>query len=362
MSNDIKNRRKYILLWAVLLIAGLIVWLAFLLTGADTARAWRALLINFAFFGSLAAGLVTWSAAVVASNGSWPGKAEQLAWTGYGFILPSIIILVALWIGSPHWAPWYKTRLHQGFWLNNDFLFLRDLGSLIIFWAAGLWYLHWRRKGRKRSQLQAGILAVIYSIAFSLLGFDLVMAPDPRWYSAAFGAYFFISGLYVGICFWSILVALRPEVGPDIRHDLGKLVLAFSILTTYFFFIQLLTIWYENLPNEIPFFVKRLNFRDWRDITFLLIVFVYVGPLIMLLTTGAKRNRYALGIICLIILIGLWFERWWLISPRFMPVELGWMELSGTAAVLGALGLSIQLVEKKLPDIPPEEGVEEGGA
>jgi hypothetical protein len=354
-----QSRGKYVLLWALVLLAGLLGWIALLKNGVDTARTWRALLISFTYFISIAGGLVTWSAIVVASNGSWPGSSERLAWTGYGFTVPSIIILVVLWIGSPAWAPWYNKTLHQGFWLNNTFLFVRDLAALIIFWAFGLWYMRRRRKGRDQSRRLAGFFVLIFSAVFSLLGFDLVMALNPEWHSGVFGAYFFISAAYIAICFWAFISAISPEVGPDVRHDFGNLVLSFGIMTTYFFYIQLLTIWYENLPHEISYVVRRMNVSDWRSVSFGLIAVVYIGPLVMLLTRKAKRNRYALGVISLVLLIGLWFERWWLISARFMPVELGWMEIAGTAAGLGALGLGMELMRKRISRLALEEALEE---
>ena len=43
----------------------------------------------------------------------------------------------------------------------------------------------------------------------------------------------------------------------DRRHDLGKLIVAFSLLTTYMMFSQLIVIWYENLPDEVRFVIPR---------------------------------------------------------------------------------------------------------
>ena len=40
-------------------------------------------------------------------------------------------------------------------------------------------------------------------------------------------------------------------------HDLGKLLLAFVMLWAYFSFSQFLIIWAGNLPEEIPFFLRR---------------------------------------------------------------------------------------------------------
>lgn len=344
--------------WIILLGAGLLAWLMLLLTGADKARAWRAMLINFMFFTPLAAGLVTWSAVIIASKGRWAGQAERLAWTGIAFLVPSFIILIALWIGSPVWAPWYGKTLPQGIWMNNTFLFARDFAALLAFWGSAIWFLLRRLKGRERSILPGAILIVIFCVVFTLLSFDLVLGLNSQWHSAIFGAYFFISSLYIAIVFLALLVVFDSRYHAEIRHDLGKLILAFSILTTYFLFMQLLTIWYSNILDETFYLAQRMNRPGWMVISSVLAAIVYLGPLVLLLTEWAKKNRFFLGSVAVLLLVGLWFDRWWLIAPGIESgPQFGWMEAAGTAAVLGALGLSIDVSRKILPQVP-EEGAD----
>ncbi len=355
-----RSRTKLLLAGLVLFLAGLSGWILLLLFGSDESRVWRALLINFLYFTPLATGLVTWSAIVIASKGHWAGEAERLTWTGFGFIIPSLLILVVLWIGSPQWAPWYGIETSQGFWLNNTFLFIRDLIALLVFWACAVWYFLRRRTGRDNAMLPAAILIVLYSIVFSLIGFDLAMALNPAWSSAIFGGYFFISGLYNAIVFWAFLAVIhtpgRPQVESEVRSDFGKLIITFSILTTYFFYMQLLTIWYENLPRETTFVVTRMNDAGWNTVSLALIVVLYLAPVVLLLTTWAKRNRVWLGAVALLLLIGIWVQRWWLVMPGLLPdIQFGWAEISGTAAVLGLIGIGADMAWRHLPLVPSDE-------
>ncbi len=355
-KNPERRKRSWTAGWAILLAAGLLAWLVMLLSGADHARAWRALLINFLYFTPLAAGLITWSSIIVASKGQWAGSAERLAWTGVGFLVPSFIILLALWIGSPNWAPWYGKILPQGFWFNNTFLFVRDLAALGGFWGSAAWYFFRRQNGRQGARLPGAILIVVFCVAFTLLSFDLVLGVNDQWHSAIFGAYFFISSLYAAVVFLALLVVFDPRYRGEIRHDLGKLILAFSILSTYMLFMQLLTIWYSNLLDETFYLARRMNQPQWRTVSIILIAVVYLSPLLLLLTEWAKKNRYYLGAVAVLLLIGLWFERWWLITPGItLEMQFGWVEFAATAATLGALGLSITLTPKYLPPPPAEE-------
>lgn len=363
ISSQKTEKTSWLLAWAVLFVAGSAGWLIALFAGHDAARAWRALLINFIYFTPIAAALVTWSAIVVCSNGRWPGGSERLSWSGFGFLIPTFLILIVLWLGSQEWAPWYgRTDLKQGLWLNNSILFSRELLALALFWGCAYWYLQRRSKGRRIAWTSGGLLIAVYGFVFSLFGFDMVAALNPEWHSAAFGAYLFISSLYGAVLVWGLMVVFRPEYGPDLRHDFGKLMLAFGILTTYFMFIQLLPIWYENLPEETSYVIHRKNYFDWKIVSSLVVGVVYLGPLIMLLTTRVKRNRYTLGAVAVLLLAGLWLERWWMVAPTFArePV-LGLPELSAAAATLGLLGLGMLLSQKFLPEAPSESEQEVPG-
>ena len=355
-TSDRKTRspKPWTMLWALLALAGLVTWL-FLVNGADVGRAWRSLLINFLFFSSLAGGLVVWPPLVRTAKGRWQAGIEPLALAGIAFSIPSILALVLLWIGSPQWAPWYQARFHQGIWLNNAFLFGRDLAALLAFWGLAGYYLRQRRQGE--GERCGTILVLVYCLVFSLLGFDLVMALDPHWHSNLAGGYFFMSGLYIAMTCWALLAAWQSDAVSDQLHDLGKLMVGFSLITTYFMYAHLLAYWYENLPREVRFLVPRMHNVQWSAVSYLLLCLVYFGPLVLLLIEKVKRIRWSLAAISLLVLVGMWLERWWLVAPTFDPlVRLGLSELSLAAAFTGMLGLGMGQVRRYLPaPLPAEE-------
>ncbi|MFZ0389506.1 MAG: hypothetical protein WAN36_03530 [Calditrichia bacterium] len=333
--------------WMLLIILGAAVWILALQT-REAAPVWRAFLVNFLFFTPMGAGMVVWSAVVVASRGKWMGAVEKYAVAGLAFSIPSIFALVILWLGNPAWSPWYQRSFHQGVWLDPTFIFARDLFALVCFWGAAFWYYFSRRK--TRSILQGGVLIVIYAVTFSLIGFDLVMALDPQWTSSLFGGYFFISGLYIAVTTWTLTSILlsRPRVAR--LHDLGKLIFAFCILTTYMMYSQLLPIYYENLPSETRFLVPRMNYMPWQAVSIFLLVMIYLGPIALLLTQWAKKHAWYLGLIAGLILISMWIERWWLVAPVFQSeIHLGLPEAAIFAAFLGVFALGIELFLWKMP-------------
>ena len=357
MSTSDKGQRRRTartLVWALLALGGGLLWL-FILNGAESVRAWRSLLINFLFFSSLSGGLVVWLAVVGTCKGRWHFDLERIAAAGIAFSLPSVIALIALWAGSPGWSPWYREHFHQGAWLGNGFLFGRDLAALLAFWGVAAWYLLKRRKG------EAGpigpILILVYVLVFSLLGFDLVMALDPHWHSNLACGYFFISGLYIAVTCWAFLASWQGRARPDQLHDLGKLMVGFSLMTTYLMYAHLLPFWYENLPRETRFLVPRMHVEPWLTVSYLLLCLVYFGPLVLLLAERAKRSRWTLGAISLAVLFGMWLERWWLVAPGFDRLgRLGLSELSLGLAFVGILGLGMEQFHRLLPERYPREG------
>jgi hypothetical protein len=339
--------------WGIIAAAGMCGWLFALATG-DLARVWRALLVNFTFFTSLAAGMVCWSAIMTAARATWTGKMEKIPLSGYGFALPSIVALVLLAVGGPHWAPWWQEKFLQGFWLNPFFLMGRNLAGLLLFWWCARRHLA-SRHGEDGVR-DAGILIFVFCIVFSLIGFDLVMALDPHWYSTLFGAYFFISALFIGAAGWALLAVLDPESAPNQLQDVGNLVMAFSILTTAMLFAQLLTIWYENMPEETRYLVPRMNFRPWSGVSLALLALVYLGPLVMLLTVWSKRTRWFLGLVAFIILCAMWVERLWLIVPGFLQsLRPGLPELSLLAGFVGICGIAFGETAERIGELPPTE-------
>jgi len=347
---------RWLLFWLLLAAAGLAGWLS-QVEGAEQGRAWRSLLINFLFFSSLSGGLVVWPALVLACNGRWHLRVERLASAGITFAVPSLLALVALWGGSAQWAPWDHARFHQGIWLDSAFLFGRDLMALLTFWGLAVCHLLQRQKGGGK---RCGtVLLLVYCLTFSLLGFDLVMALDPHFHSNLAGGYFFISGLYIAMTFWAFLASWHRESAPDQLHDLGKLMVGFSLMTTYLMYAHLLPFWYENLPREVRFLVPRMRNEDWSPVSRLLLCLAYFGPLLFLLPASFKRNRFSLGVISSLVLAGMWLERWWLVAPTFDPLpRLGLSELSLAAAFTGLLGLGMLLYLRYLPGNRPPQGEE----
>lgn len=320
----------------VILVLGLAGWIFSLFE--NSFRASLALLVNFAYFVPLSAALTVWPAVIIASNGNWMGGTEKVAKAAIAFSVPSMVALILLWITSHNWAPWIKDDGGHSMWLNNTFLFIREILLLAAFWAAAIIFIKKRALGT--GKLWAGILSFTYCVVFTFMGFDLIMALEPHWRSNLFGAYFFISGLYIAIAAWALLSLLYRNYDKSKIWDMGKLIVTFCLMTTYMMYSQLLPFWYENLPNETSFIIPRTNFSPWAQISLIIAVIIYVSPLVLLLTKWSKRTPWFLALVSLLILAAMWMERWWLVSVKFnRSASFGLAEIAALLLFLGTFGL-----------------------
>ena len=76
---------------------------------------------------------------------------------------------------------------------------------------------------------------------------------------------------------------------PARLHDLGNLLLAFIMLWAYMSFSQFLIIWSGNLPEEIPWYLRRTH-GGWQWVALVLIVFHFFLPFFVLLFRESKRQ------------------------------------------------------------------------
>ena len=303
--------------------------------------------------------MVVWPAAIAAARGEhWlHDRIRRPALLSLGFAPVCLAAFLLLFLGRNHWAGWlHDGHLHNGAWLNSQFLFTRDGLALLLFWWMAARFARDSRPQPDKGH--AAWLAFIYCMVFSLLGFDLVMALDPHWVSSLFGGYFFITGMYIAVNGWTFSVLLLdPPAGAPFRKDMGKLVVAFSLLSTYMMFCQLIPIWYESLPHEVRFVIPRLREAPWNRVSLLLLPTVYLGPLVLLLSNRLKGSIFYLRAITLMVLTGMWFERWWLVTPSLGgKLVIGLPEIGMTAAFLSAFMFSRQWGERliPLPDEIPE--------
>jgi hypothetical protein len=350
----------------VLVIIGILGFITGFATG-NAQRVWLGWLVSWLFFMCIAQGGVVASAAFYLVQGRWAGSLHYKVAQSFWLFLPlGLVLFAGVAIGRDYIFPWIAHPAEgKEFWLNAPFLLARDwisvailtlMSWLLVKWSREPEAIAWQRDPRTIEMPPRGLrrmapaLGIVYCYAFSLLAFDLIMSLSPQWHSTLFGWWFFETA------FWACLVAMAFVVvrmatllppgnafsRPELRHDVGKMVFAFSVFWIYLGFAQYLVIWYGDIPVETFFILVRFWHYPWAWISWIPVFFMWVFPFIFLMGVRPKKSLLILGTIATLGLIGVWILLYIMIVPSWFPnnLPLGWVELSIAAGFLGAFILT----------------------
>ncbi len=196
---------------------------------------------------------------------------------------------------------------------------------------------------RRKLQMLSGPGIVLYVFTMTFAAVDWVMSLSPHWSSTIYG-FLFVGGQAVSALALMIAVAVllaqsEPMSGilqPRHLHDLGKLLLAFVMLWAYFAFSQLLIIWAGNLPEEIPFYMKRLR-GGWGALGVLILLFHFALPFFLLLSRDLKRSARLLPRLAIAVIFMRLVDLFWMTAPEFSPdaFRVHWMDVAAPAGIGG---------------------------
>ena len=188
-----------------------------------------------------------------------------------------------------------------------------------------------------------------FAIVLSLIGYDLVMAAEPHWYSTLFGAYCFVKAIYVGFGALIILAAylhLNRNISFNVSsaefHDMGKLFFAFCLVWADFFYCQLVVIWYGNISEEAAYIITRTMVTPWKGMAWTVFIICFLLPFFILLNRKIKTFPRAMLSLCLLVIAGMWLEHYLLLAPA-LHHQPGHMPLSAYE-ILIALGFGGLLI------------------
>ena len=198
-------------------------------------------------------------------------------------------------------------------------------------------------KATLRFRALSGLGLVIYSFSISFAVIDWVMSLQARWISTIYGFIFIAGEALSAYCFVvvieSILIKRKPVsefLTTTEVHDHGKFMLTFVMLWAYFNFSQLLIIWSGNLPEEISWFIPRMN-GGWGAVAMLLVLFQFAVPFALLLSRGLKKNVHQLALVASLLIVMRMVDIFWHIEPALHPHEfhLSWIHFAVIAGIGG---------------------------
>ena len=324
----------------------------------DRAHFFRAWLMSYMVWFGVALGSMAWLMIQYLSGGAW-GVVTRRIFEASSRTLPFMAVLflpiafgvhdLYLW-SHPDVVAKDEILQHREAYMNLSFFYARAV-TYFVLWSLMAYLLStWSRQQDDapddrlalRLQRLSGGGLVLYAITLFFASVDWVMSLDPHWFSTIYGI-LFMGGQGLGsMAFTIAIVVLLAQsepmsrvFGPNHLHDLGKLMLAFVMLWAYFQFSQFLIIWSANLPEEIPFYLTRIE-GGWKWISALLILGHFVLPFLLLLNRDLKRTRM-LAALAIYVIVMRFVDLFWLMGPEHgqTAVSLHWLNLVTPFAIGG---------------------------
>ena len=338
-------------------------------------KPWSALYVACIFFMLISLGVLAFYAIQQVAQSGWSPVLFRVM-QGITAYLPvgSVIFFIVLLLCGLHFN-------HLFVWLDpevvaNDKLIQAKSGYLNFpFWIirAAIFLMGWNlyryfsRKNclaqdeakddsfyKKNFKMSAGFL-VFFIVTESIMSWDWIMSIDPHWFSTLFGWYvfasFFVSGITT-ICMVSLYLKSKgylEHVNTSHIHDLAKFMFGFSVFWTYLWFSQFMLIWYADIPEEVTYFVTRIEVFNLPF--FGAVVMNFVFPILILINTDFKRITWVLVMAGTVILLGHYVDFFNMIMPGTVG-DQWFIGISEIASLLFFLGFFIYVVFTALTKVP----------
>jgi hypothetical protein len=338
-------------------------------------KPWAAVYVAALFFMLISLGVLAFYAIQNAAQAGWSPVLFRVMEGITGYLLPGSIIVLLLLVagvmGLHHIFIWMDPKvvaedhLIQGKsgYLNGAFFLIRA----VIFIGGWNAYRYFARKYslaqddandntyyKKNFKMAAGFL-VFFIITESIMSWDWIMSVDPHWYSTLFGWYVFASFIVSAVTVIALItVYLKGKgyleyVNTSHIHDLAKFMFGFSVFWTYLWFSQFMLMWYANIPEEVTYFVTRIE--QYNLPFFGMVVLNFVLPILILLNTDFKRLSWIIVMAGIIILCGHYIDFYNMIMPATVGDQ--WFIGAGEiGALMFFMGLFIFVVFTALTKAP----------
>ncbi|WP_084642269.1 quinol:cytochrome C oxidoreductase [Flavobacterium indicum] len=332
-------------------------------------KPWSALYVACIFFMLIAVGALAFYAIQWAAQAGWSPIVFRVMEGVSSYLLPGSIIFFVLLL----MAAFHVNNNHIFVWMDeevvkNDHLIQGKSGFLNVPFfliRAAIFLIGWNlyrfisRKNSikldetkdlsffKKNYKAAATFLVFFIVSESIMSWDWIMSVDPHWYSTLFGWYVFASFFVSGITVITLITlylkskGLLPQVNKSHIHDLAKFMFGISIFWTYLWFSQFMLMWYSDIPEEITYFITRIE--NYNLPFFGMVAMNFLFPLLILMNADFKRLTWVIVMAGIVILAGHYLDFYNMIMPATVG-DQWFIGVSEISSVLFFLGLFIFVV------------------
>ncbi len=335
-------------------------------------KPWSAIYIAAFFFFMIALACLAFYAIQYASQAGWSPLLLRVMEGITAYLLPGSIIVFLLLLLSGfhfnhmfHWMDpalvdessdkYDKIIAGKSGYLNVPFFLARAL-VFILGWNLYRYFAvkfakkqdeatdnRWHKKSFKA----AAIFLVFFIYTESIMSWDWIMSLDPHWFSTLFGWYVFAGMMVCAITVIAMVTiylkskGYLEKVNDSHIHDLAKFMFAFSIFWTYLWFSQFMLIWYSNIPEEVTYYITRIE--DYTVPFWGMLGMNFIFPLLLLMNSDYKRKNWFVVMAGIVILLGHYVDLFNMVMPATVGKSwsFGFVEVG---SLLFFLGLFIMIV------------------
>jgi hypothetical protein len=308
-------------------------------------------------------------------GGKWGMVIRRMCEAGCRTLPYMALLLIPVLLGIPILYPWarpeavHDTNIQaKAAYLNVPFFVARAICYFIVWtfyaWRLSKWSAEQDRSGdellidKMRALSAPGLVVFVFLTSFAFI--DWVMSLEPNWFSTIYGVLFLVGQVLESFAMVIALVIilskkspLREHVTAQHLHDLGNMMFAFMVLWAYLSFSQFLIIWAGNLPDEIPWYLRRLR-GGWGWVALTLVAFHFGTPFVLLLMRKTKRHADRLIKICFLMIVIRVVDVYWVVKPAFYDQHLSiyWLDFVAPVAI-GGLWLALFFSQLKSRPLVP---------
>ena len=262
---------------------------------------------------------------------------------------------------------------HMSPWLNINWLVIRDLGGLLLFY--GLAAIYARKSLRvdmadgdaassidhDEVESQLYMLSPVVLLAFvvcnTFIAWDFAMMLIPHWHSTVFPIHYWFGNMFAGSAAMIAIAAVmrRADGGAHFGRyqikSLGKLVTGFTLLWLYFFWAQFFVIWFGNLPHESEPLWRQMD-GHYAPYFWTMITGCFFLPLFALVFAVVKRSLFAMCVIAFAVNLGIWINKYLMIMPVFSPDNRPfdhWIDIALALGLLAGFLATLMVLARRLP-------------
>jgi len=302
-------------------------------------KPWAAVYVGCIFFMLISLGVFTFSQIQYAAAAGWSPVLFRVMEGLSAYILPGSVLFFLLLVASSahlnHLFIWMDESVVAGdpiiqgktAYLNIPFFLIRA----VVFLAGWNIFRYLSRKNsialdetgdltfyKRNFKLAAGYL-VFFIITESIMSWDWIMSIDTHWYSTLFGWYVFASFFVTSVTIIALATLYLKNngylefVNDSHIHDLAKYMFGLSIFWSYLWFSQFILQWYSNIPEEVTYFVFRIE--EYNILFFGMLALNFLLPVLILMNSDFKRLSWIIVMASIVIIAGHYIDFYVMIMP-----------------------------------------------